>query len=94
MYLHRKSLKFIFFLLIFGSLPNVIYLKCNLKDVLEVVAILSGDAANKLLKIVIIVSSHSQYMYYFILVIINFLIRSTLLHRLTLSLPAATFLFC
>ena len=50
MYLHRKSLKFILFLLIFGSLPNVIYLKCNLKDVFEVVAILSGDTANKLLK--------------------------------------------
>ena len=50
LYLHRKSLKFIFFLLIFGSLPNVIYLKCNLKDVLEVVAILSGDTVNKLLK--------------------------------------------
>ena len=48
-YLHRKFLKFIFFLLIFGFLPNVIYLKCNLKDVLEVVAILSGDTANKLL---------------------------------------------
>ena len=31
------------FQLIFGSLPIVIYLKCNLKDVLEVVVILSGD---------------------------------------------------
>ena len=49
--------KTIFFLLIFGSLPNVIYLKCNLKDVLEVFAILSGDTANKL--IVIVISSQS-----------------------------------
>ena len=49
-YLHRKALKFIFFLLIFGSLPNVIYLKCNQKDVLEVAAIMSGETAIKLLK--------------------------------------------
>ena len=49
-YLHRKSLKFVLFLLIFRSLSNVIYLKCNLKDVLEVVAIISGDTAKKLLK--------------------------------------------
>ena len=48
--MERKSLKFIFFLLIFGSLPNVIYLKGNLKDALDVVAKLSGDTANKLLK--------------------------------------------
>ena len=75
------------------SLPNVIYLKCNLKDVLEVVAILSGDTGNiKAVKIVIVISSQSQY--YFIIVTINFLIRSTLLHLLTLSLPAATFVIC
>ena len=85
--MERNSLKFIFFLLIFGSLPNVMYLKCNLKDVLEVVAILSGDTANNLFN-----SSQSQY--YFILVTINFLIRSSLLHLLTFSLPAATFVVC
>ena len=88
MYLLKKSLIF-FFLLIFWSLPNVIYLRCNLKDVLGVVALLSGDTANTLVKYIIIISGQSQY--YFILVTINFLIRSTLLHILTLSLPAATF---
>ena len=57
MYLHRQvyemERKTIFFLLIFRSLPNVIYHKCNLKDVPEVFAILSGDTANMLIVIVI-----------------------------------------